>query len=102
MVPLAPRYDERIFEAVRALDDREQPIAETVRRVGAFAEKLAVPRPSYSHLRRIVLVERERADADRRRKEAIRAIAEEVAGQLLSGRIPHPYVVAERVERAGR
>ncbi len=58
----APRYDGRLVAALRRLDDRRVSIAETCRRVGALAEELGVPRPSYVHLRRLVVAERERED----------------------------------------
>jgi hypothetical protein len=74
----APRYDARILDAIRRLDDPRSPIAETCRQVGAFAVKAGLPRPSYVHVRRIVVAERERA------REAADARAALVAG-LLSG-----------------
>jgi hypothetical protein len=37
VVEIAPRYDRRILEAVRALDDRTESMAEISRRVGGAA-----------------------------------------------------------------
>ena len=57
----APRYHPRLLRAIRRLDDESLSIAEVCRRVGAAAEEIGVPRPSYVHVRRIVLSERARA-----------------------------------------
>jgi hypothetical protein len=102
MVPSAPRYDVRILDAGRALDDRAEPIAETCRRVATVAERLGLTRPSYVHLRRIVLAEREREDAARRRREELRAIAADVYWDLHRGYRVDAYEVADRVREAGR
>ena len=63
MLRFAPRYDPRIVEALRLLDDRRAPVAEICRRVGGVAERVGVPRPSYGHLRRLLLVIRDEEDA---------------------------------------
>ena len=97
MVPMAPRYDPRIRDAVLALDDERLPMAETCRRVGVVAERLGVPRPSYSHLRRVIREERALRAADRERREQLRKIAGDVIFDLLRGKFVHPYEVAERV-----
>lgn len=94
MVPLAPRYDPRIAALLRKLDDREVPIAEVCRRVGSGAARLGLFRPSYSHLRRLILVERDHQDA-------IRAIAEDVLERTVLGLRVNPYDVADRVREAG-
>ena len=99
MVPLAPRYDPVIVELVRRLDDRSEPIAETVRRVGAGAELLGQFRPSYSHLRRIVRDERDRVDADAARRAAVRDLVADVAVAVLSGRMMGSHVLTERIAR---
>jgi hypothetical protein len=95
VVPLAPRYSQRIFDAVRALDDRNEPMAETCRRVGRAAERMGLPRPSYSHLRRFIVAERER-------QAAIRKVVSDVTGDLLGGKVPHPFYVLDRIEDARR
>ena len=84
-VPLAPRYDPRILEALRVLDDRRVPIAETCRRVGTAAERLGLTRPSYVHLRRILLAIRDEEDAARERRQAIREVLRDGATHLLTG-----------------
>jgi hypothetical protein len=93
VVPLAPRYSQQIFDAVRALDERNLPMAETCRRVGQAAEQMGLPRPSYSHLRRFIVAERER-------REAIRKLVSDVTTELLAGKVPHPYYVLDRIEEA--
>ncbi len=72
MTASAPRYDLRLIRAIRRLDDESLPIAEVWRRVGATAARIGVPRPSYVHVRRIVVSERERAAEQREiRNEAL-------------------------------
>ena len=61
MVASAPRYHERLLWAIRRLDDESLPIAEVCRRVGAYAEGHGMARPSYVHVRRIIVSERARA-----------------------------------------
>jgi hypothetical protein len=101
-VRFAPRYDVAILDALSALDDRGQPIAEISRRVGVAAERLGFARPSYVHLRRLVHLKREQEDADRARREEIRAIVADVAGHLVRGHAVNAYEVADRVREAGR
>jgi hypothetical protein len=50
----APRISPRLLEALGRLDDRRVPIAETCRRLGAEAERLTLPRPSYERVRVLV------------------------------------------------
>ena len=96
----APRYDARLFRALRELDDPSQPMAETCRRVGDEAERLGLKRPSYVHTRRILKRQRESGDARRRHREAVRLIALDVADDLLRGRPPNTYEIAERLVEA--
>ncbi len=96
MLPFAPRYDDRIHQAIRALDDPGRPIAETSRRVGEAAWRLGLPRPSYVHLRRLVLDERERVVTERMRHDAMRALVEDVATRAILGRFVNAYEVADR------
>jgi hypothetical protein len=95
VVPIAPRYSQRIFDAVRALDDPREPMAETCRRVGRAAEQMGLPRPSYSHLRRFIKEERER-------QAAIRRVVHDVTSDLLAGKVPHPHHVLQRLDDATR
>ena len=95
MVPLAPRYDAKIAALLRKLDDRDEPIAEICRRVGSGAAQLGLFKPSYSHLRRLILVEREYQDA-------IREVVDDVLESALVGLRLHPYELAGRVQDARR
>src|SRR5918999_3846179 len=54
MVVAAARIDSRLVAAMKRLDDPRHPIAETNRRVGALAERLRLPRPSYERTRVLV------------------------------------------------
>ncbi len=101
MVRIAPRYDERIIDAVLALDDRGQPLAEISRRVAAHVEQLGITRPSYVHLRRLILAERERRDEQRRRSEELLQIAADVYVDAMLGKRVDAYEVAGRVREAG-
>jgi hypothetical protein len=49
----APRYHPAVRSAVSRLDDG-RPIAEIWRDVAALAEALALPRPSYPHVYRLI------------------------------------------------
>ena len=54
MLSFAPRIGPRLLAAIVRLDDPRLPIAETCRRVGAEAERLGLPRPSYQRVRELV------------------------------------------------
>ena len=83
------------------LDDRTESIAEICRRVAAHVEQLDVTRPSYVHLRRLVVAERTRRDdADARRKELLE-IAGDVYFDAMRGHLVDAYEVADRVRNAG-
>jgi len=102
VVESAPRYDARILEAVRALDDRREPMAEIARQVGRVAAELGLPKPSYVHLRRYILEFREEEDFRQRRREEIRAILVDTYVDAMTSRVIDPYDVAERIREAGR
>ncbi|HEX9599076.1 MAG TPA: hypothetical protein VF963_06840 [Gaiellaceae bacterium] len=102
MVEIAPRYDRRILEAVRALDDRTEFMAEISRRVGVAAAQLGLPKPSYVHLRRFIVAYREEEDAERARREEIRRILYDAYYDVLRSRVVDAYDVAERIREAGR
>ena len=102
MVRIAPRYDERIVVALRELDDRGEPIAEICRRVAAHVGELGITRPSYVHLRRLILAERERHDEARARREELLRIAADVYFDVARSKVVDAYEVAERVREAGR
>lgn len=102
MVEIAPRYDPRIREAVRALDDRSVSMAEVSRRVGVAAAELGLPKPSYVHLRRYIADHRANEDAVRVRREEILRILADVYVDLLRSRVVNAYDVADRIREAGR
>jgi hypothetical protein len=101
VVEIAPRYDGRIIEAVRALDDRGEPMAETARRVGAAAAELGLPKPSYVHLRRLIVAHRDEQDAERARRAEIRRILGDAYLDLYRGRVVDAYELADRIREAG-
>src|SRR5262245_16023363 len=68
----APRYDQRLVDAITRFDDRRVPIAETCRRLADHAEALGLPRPSYVHLRRLIV--EQRLCQDERRELALDAV----------------------------
>jgi hypothetical protein len=83
MVESAPRIDRRLVEALAALDDVREPVAEINRRVGALASELGLPRPSYAQVRRLLW-------ADRLERSEQRAVRGRVAEAVLLR--THPYV----------
>jgi hypothetical protein len=99
---VAPRYDPRLRLALKMLDDAAQPIAETCRRAGAFAETVGLTRPSYPHVWRLVRAERRRRAAARalaaraslRPRRVVRALS---LGFVLSSR---PLLVGLRLDLA--
>ena len=96
----APRYDRRIIDALRALDDRSVSIAEVNRRVGARVARRGITRPSYVHLRRLVHMHRLWQDAQRLLRAELRAITADVARRLLLGLRVDAYDVGGRVQEA--
>jgi hypothetical protein len=102
MVSIAPRYRPSILDAVRALDEPGLPIAELNRRVGAIAEAMELPRPSYVHIRRYVIAERERRAEDHARRHELRELFVDVYLDAMNGKVIDAYEVAERVHEAGR
>ena len=54
VLAFAPRISPRLLRALDRLDDRRIPIAEINRRLGAEAERLRLPRPSYERVRVLV------------------------------------------------
>ena len=54
MVLAAVRISPRLLAALARLDDDAVPIAEVYRRVGAEADRLNLPRPSYERVRVLV------------------------------------------------
>jgi hypothetical protein len=99
---MAPRYDARIVAAVRALDDRAEPMAETSRRVGAVAAELGLPKPSYVHLRRYIRAHRAAQDEVRERPQEVLDILMESYLDAMRSRVVNAYEIAERIREAGR
>ena len=85
--------DPRVSALVAALDQEGVPAAETCRRVGAVAEAIGLIRPSYQHVRRIVLVERRRRE---RRAEARKVLTGAVSTSA-AGLVPSVVLVLERL-----
>ena len=54
MVDSAPRLSPRLVGAIARIDDGELSIAEVRRRLGAEADRLGLPRPSYERVRELV------------------------------------------------
>lgn len=101
MTSAAPRYDPRLVAALPRLDDPSLPIAETVRRIGALAADLSVPRPSYSHMRTYVVEHRRREAAVRARRAAVREILFEAYWDATTGRrVVDAYALADRLRDA--
>jgi hypothetical protein len=88
-VKSSPRIDRRLIRALPALDDPTEPIAETRRRLGALAESLDLPRPSYERVRQLVHANR-RVRPGRTKAELLADLAlytgppQELIGELLS------------------
>ena len=74
----------RLRELVAALDEDDAPTAATWRLVGETAARAGLPRPSYPHVRRLVVAERRRRRAQRELREAVK----EAATTLAAGRVP--------------
>jgi hypothetical protein len=85
--------DPRLAALVAALDEEDQPAAETCRRVGAAAEELGLLRPSYGHVRRVVRIERRRQEL---RREARQVVAGAVS-RSAAGLAPSVVLVLERL-----
>ena len=86
--------------AIRELDDGQKPIAEVCRGAGFVAAAIGLPRPSYVHVRRLVLANRARERLEVERRAAMRQIAADVAADVAAGRFVHPYDVADRIVEA--
>lgn len=81
LVPaVSPRLDRRLREAAVRLDEPNQSMAETWRRVGRRAEELGLPRPGYDSIRVIV--------GDHRRvRRKLHELLEPVLSDVFQGRI---------------
>lgn len=84
----------RVRDLAIALDRDGEPIAATWRLVSEAAAKLHLPRPSYPHIRRVVLAERDR-------REAVADALREVASTIAAGRAPDFDYTMRRLHEAG-
>lgn len=72
MYAAGPRLDQRLLEGLSELDDPDEPIAETYRRLRGLAAEMDVPRPSYERVRRhLTRVRLARSPRDDARKLAL-------------------------------
>jgi hypothetical protein len=101
VVECAPRYDARILEAARLLDDPGRPIAETARRVGRVAAELGLPKPSYVHLRRYIGDFRDEQEREAARRREIISILLDTYEDAMTSRRIDPWLVEERIRNAG-
>jgi hypothetical protein len=74
----------RLRELVAGLDEDDAPMAATWRRVSETAANAGLPRPSYPHIRRLVIDERRR----RRARAQLRDVLKEAASTIAAGRVP--------------
>jgi hypothetical protein len=81
------RVDARLVEAIGLLDARGFSYAEIRRVLSPLAARFAVPRPSYTTVRRIAITERTAVDAKTEAWETVLA-------KLLTGRVPTPHELA--------
>ena len=75
MPAFAPRIPIRLAKEVGRIDDGKLPIAEVCRRVGAAAEFLGVPRPSYESVRLLVHDARARRTARAESRDVLVGVA---------------------------
>jgi hypothetical protein len=74
----------RLRELVAAFDEDDVPVAATWRLVSETAAKVGLPRPSYPHVRRLVIDERRRRQA----RGELRDVLKEAASTIAAGRVP--------------
>lgn len=74
----------RLRELVAALDEDDVPAAVTWRLVSETTATMGLPRPSYPHVRRLVVAERRR----RRARKELRDVLKEAASTIAAGRTP--------------
>ena len=77
-------------------------MAEVSRRVGLAAARFGLPKPSYVHLRRLIVAHREREDFEARRRAEIREILMDIYLDTLRSRVIDPWEIEERIRNAGR
>ena len=77
-------------------------MAEIARRIGAAAAELGLPKPSYVHLRRLLVAHRREQDFERARREEMREILVDAYLDLNRSRVVNAYDLADRIREAGR
>jgi hypothetical protein len=85
VVRIAPRISLRLLRELERLDDPTVSIAETCRRIGAAADRLGLPRPSYQRLRVLV-------HEHRRLRERTASTGEVALDVMLRVRPPQSFV----------
>jgi hypothetical protein len=92
-VQFAPRLSPRLLDFIETVSVRRVPIAEINRLVGAEAERLGLPRPSYQRVRVLVHEAREL-------RRGYVSAAEILVDVATRARSPHAYAeLATRVPR---
>jgi hypothetical protein len=85
----------RLRELVAAFEEDNVPAAEIWRLVSETAANVGLPRPSYPHVRRLVIAERRR----RRARTELRDVLKEAASTIAAGRAPgFDYTVARLLD----
>jgi hypothetical protein len=85
----------RLRELVAAFEEDNVPAAEIWRLVSETAANVGLPRPSYPHVRRLVIAERRR----RRARKELRDVLKEAASTIAGGRAPgFDYTVARLLD----
>ena len=85
----------RLRDLVAAFDEDDVPTAQTWRLVSETAANVGLPRPSYPHVRRLVIAERRR----RRARTELRDVLKEAASAIAAGRAPgYDYTVGRLLE----
>jgi len=74
----------RLSDLVATLDEDDAPAAATWRLVSEAAARLGLPRPSYPHVRRLVLAERRR----RQLRRELHDVLKEAPSTIAAGRVP--------------
>jgi hypothetical protein len=77
-------------------------MAEIARRVGVAAARMGLPKPSYVHLRRYIVAQRDEEDAELARREEIRRILADAYFDAMQSRVVDAYDIAEQIREAGR
>jgi hypothetical protein len=102
VLAFAPRYPPELLELIAGLDDGSGSLAETCRRIGGAAENLGLLRPSYVHVRRILLVQREERIRQDELRAAVRQALSDIATSAFSGGSPDVRPLLDALDELGR